>query len=614
MTFTYPPGLLGLIAIPIIILIYVLESKYTEQTVSSTYIWTLSDRFLKKRNPLSGLTGMISLILQILTVLAVSLAIAHPIFTVPNSAYDYCFVLDASSSMSADAGRDSKFDLAKGEIEDVIRSAKGGSSYTLVTVSGETVTVFDGVTSKDTAIKLLSSTEVSDGRAKREDILYAAQERFDANSSAHVYIITDKSYMKHDNVEVITVGETDENYALLDLSHSHSAGKLKVSASVISYLSDSELEIRLSVDGEEVLRESIGTKSGELTPVELECPTDRYDTLTLAIVNEDGYMLDNSVTAYNLESDDSAYSTLIVSEREFFLKAVIDALTDSEITVVRPEEYENITEKYGLYVFDSCTPDELPDGAVWLVNADKSIPDSGFGVRGEVELPREDKIEKSKGTSTSVRRLLEGVDGDGIYVSRYVKYSGMYLNFATLFTHDSSPLIFAGTNGLGNRQVVIGFDLHNSDFALTTDFIILASNLLEYTFPDVIDSSVCTVGDEVMINILAGADSYRAESPSGKDIYVDMGSASTGILLDEVGTYTVTVTLAGRDIPYRLYSSAHPEESVPALEEEELSLAGERTYSNRDGEYDPIVLFFVLIAILFIADWGVYCYEKYQLR
>ena len=614
MTFTYPLGLLGLVAIPIIILIYILESKYTEQTVSSTYIWELSEKFLKKKNPLSGLAGIISLILQILTVLAVSLAIAHPVFTVPNSAYDYCFILDASSSMSTSSGRSTRFDLAKDEIEDVIRDAKGGSSYTLVTVSGETVTIFSGVTSKDTAIKLLRTADVSDTHAEHGDLLLAAEEQFFENSSMHMYLMTDKSYLKHDNIEVVTVGKSGDNYALFDLSHSHSAGKLKVSASVISYLSDTELEIKLTVDKAEALRKSIEVKCGELTPIEVEYTVGKYDTVTLEIVTEDGYMLDNSVTAYNLESEDAAYSTLIVSEREFFLKAVIDALTDSEITVVTPEKYESITAKYGLYVFDSYVPDELPDGAVWLVNADKSVPDSGFGVRGVTELPREDKIEKSNGTSTSVRKLLDGVDGDEIYVSRYVKYSGMYLNFATLFTYDSSPLIFAGTNGLGNRQVVIGFDLHDSDFALTSDFIILASNLLEYTFPDVVDNSVYTVGDEVMINILAGADSYRAESPSGKDIYVDMSSASTGILLDEVGTYSVTVTLAGQEILYRLYSSADPDESAPVSENDDFSLAGERTYVNRDGEYDPLVLLFILIAILFIADWGVYCYEKYQLR
>ena len=100
MSFLYPIGLLGLIGIPVIILIYILQSKYTEQTVNSTYIWHLSDKFLKRKNPLSGMTGIISLILQLLMVLIISFAISRPIITLPGAAYNYCFVLDASSSLA----------------------------------------------------------------------------------------------------------------------------------------------------------------------------------------------------------------------------------------------------------------------------------------------------------------------------------------------------------------------------------------------------------------------------------------------------------------------------------------------------------------------------------
>ena len=75
MSFMYPLGLLGLIGVPILIIIYILRSKYNEQTVPSTYLWTLSEKFFKRRNPLSGITGIISLILQILMVIILSLAI-----------------------------------------------------------------------------------------------------------------------------------------------------------------------------------------------------------------------------------------------------------------------------------------------------------------------------------------------------------------------------------------------------------------------------------------------------------------------------------------------------------------------------------------------------------
>ena len=43
-------------------------------------------------------------------------------------------------------------------------------------------------------------------------------------------------------------------------------------------------------------------------------------------------------------------------------------------------------------------------------------------------------------------------------------------------------------------------------------------------------------------------------------------------------------------------------------------LSGERVDIGTDGEFDPLMLLFACLALLFIADWGVYCYEKYQLR
>lgn len=89
MSFLYPLGFLGLLAIPVLILIYIIKNKYTEQVVASTYLWTLSERFLKRKNPVNKITGIISLILQILAVTAISFAIAHPVFTMRGAAEDY---------------------------------------------------------------------------------------------------------------------------------------------------------------------------------------------------------------------------------------------------------------------------------------------------------------------------------------------------------------------------------------------------------------------------------------------------------------------------------------------------------------------------------------------
>ena len=53
MSFQYPWGLLLLLAIPVLIVIYILLNKYKEDTVSSSYVWELSKKFIKKKNPIN---------------------------------------------------------------------------------------------------------------------------------------------------------------------------------------------------------------------------------------------------------------------------------------------------------------------------------------------------------------------------------------------------------------------------------------------------------------------------------------------------------------------------------------------------------------------------------
>ena len=119
MSFLYPLGLLGLIGIPILIIIYILKNKYTEQTISSTYLWRLSEKFLKKKKPISKISGIISLILQIVLIILISLSIAHPVITLPNTAKEYCFILDGSGSMNTDENDNSRFDNGKNEIKTI---------------------------------------------------------------------------------------------------------------------------------------------------------------------------------------------------------------------------------------------------------------------------------------------------------------------------------------------------------------------------------------------------------------------------------------------------------------------------------------------------------------
>ena len=615
MSFLYPLGLLGLIGVPILILIYILRSKYNEQTVASTYLWTLSEKFFKRRNPLSGLTGIISLVLQILTVVIISLAIARPIFVVPESASEYCFIIDASGSMNTNTDGKTDFDRAKEYIEDAIDDARLGSSYTLVSLSSDSSVIFEKISDKKLAKELLSDVKCTDGDVDYEKALSIAQNYFDDNTSTLVYFVTDKDYNNHENVEIVNISsQNSTNYAISDAYGSLTEGTLYAGANVISYGSDATVTVELYVDdgSTPVAKTDIQLVAGESAPVELSARVSGYNSFRLVLANSDNLMADNQVIIYNLNSEES-YSILIVSETPFFLEAAFDALTDSVVDSISPSEYKGQT-GYGLYIFHSYTPEVLPDSAVWLINSTKSVDDSGFGIRGVNELSMPGKIVKSESTSSKARALLAGVDGRNIYISEFVKYSGMYTQFTTLFSYDSNPMIMAGVNALGNREVVFAFDLHKSDLPISSDFTPLVSNLLKYSCPDILDRTDFVCGEDAEVHLTANMDSVKTISPDGDEDYLDT-STDTGVLkLEKVGTYQIIVNVAGVEKAYSIFSAFPETESNPYSVGLDFSVEGEQTFEKTDGEYDPLVILVISLAIIFTADWMVYCYEKYQLR
>ena len=63
-----------------------------------------------------------------------------------------------------------------------------------------------------------------------------------------------------------------------------------------------------------------------------------------------------------------------------------------------------------------------------------------------------------------------------------------------------------------------------------------------------------------------------------------------------------------------MYAALPEEERVPAVREQAFRIEGEAGAQKRDGKFDDLLVWFILLAAVMAADWGVYCYEQYQLR
>lgn len=619
MTFLYPLGLLGLIGIPILIIIYIIKTKYTEQTVTSTYLWILSERFLKRRNPFSRITGLISLILQILAITLISFGIAHPMFTMPGAAYEYCFVLDASGSMNMQQGGVTRFDLAKEQIAEQIENAAPGSQYSLV-VAGENVTVvFDRLDNKEMALTLLSEQEVGYDEDSMDLAITEAQQYFNANPGVLISVYTDGEHTVNENITLVNVAQAVENYAIDNVTYGFNGGKLSVVGDLVSYSGDNTLDVYLYVDdAEEPAASYVGVVSQDQPArFQLSCQLESFSSLKIVLDAQDDLGLDNEVYVFDVKSD-SAYNAVIISEASLFMEMCLKAWGYSNYVTMTPEEFETELlgeiSGYGLYIFDCYSPKKLPsDGAVWLINPTVSTNDTGFSVQSKEEIGGPGMLDRSKSTSTLTRTLLSNTVGNNIYISSYVRCS-LYREFATLYTYQGNPVIFAGTNSFGNREVVFAFDIHNSDMALLPDFVVLLKNCMEYSFPDVIEASNYHVGDIAIVNVLANCESIRVESPKGNVSYLSTGVATSELALTEAGVYTITATIEGNMRQFRIFAAVPSTERVTETPVQELIVQGQAVDGGFDGLYDPLFVLFICLAVIFALEWGVYCYEKRQLR
>ena len=341
MNLLYPLGLLGLIGIPVLILIYILKNKYTEQVISSTYIWTLSEKFLKQRTPINKLVGIISLILQILVVLFVSVAVAHPVFTVPNAANEYCFVLDGSGSMNVNEGLQTRLEKGKGEIASIINGSLNGCSYTLIYVGTTTETVYYKMENKEQALKLLKDIEPAYLTGEYTDALSIAQNFFNESPWVKTYLITDKVVRSYENVEVKNVGSHVDNYAISDVEYALTDAKIKVTGNLMSYENEAVVTVGLYIDGDSraAATARVVVPVYQKTPFEINADYTEFSNIKVAITNRDALALDNEVIIYSPEAE-TQYKALIVSDAPYFLQSALATKNNTETTVVSLKDYK----------------------------------------------------------------------------------------------------------------------------------------------------------------------------------------------------------------------------------------------------------------------------------
>lgn len=637
MTFLYPLAFLVLLAIPVLIVIYILRNKYKEGRVASTYLWEISQKFLKKRNPLNKFEHLLALIIQSLTIFALAVCLAHPQLTLKGQADNITFVLDTSASMQIVDNGTTRFEKAKNAIKKAANDSKDGSKFTLVTAGNESKLVCLSVEDKSRFEMFVDSVSVTDLSSDLEESMNTAQKYLSDGTSNKVYLATDKKFEDDSlqNVELIDVSSEAINYSINNVNYSYnSKDELLITGDVYGYgytvpedvinSTDSTVrekyctKVRFYLNGVKGKWTSVFTVNDQKNSFEVSLGSDiKEDDLkeiTCTIENEDVLTKDNSFTIYN-NSKVGTTNVLIVGTANNFIKGFFEANSSTNYKIISSSSYTG-KEGYDITVFSKYTPTVLPStGAVWFIGCTDSVEGAGFIAQNTYDLDEAGHLKYTNDSSLLYKQLTDKTANNDIIVSQYTRFT-IDDDLTPILTYNNLPVVFAGKNSKGQREVNIGFDIEKSNISMKYDFLRLLFNFTKYSNPKVMTKFDYNVGSKTTFSLPDNLDRITITTPAGKEETIEKGNDDySEYTFEEAGTYDIKVLYSSSsqaDEEMKVYSSFLKEEGDPlVVETKSYKLAIKDDAKKGDAIYDTLLWVVIACAVLFATDWILYAHEQY---
>ncbi len=663
-------GLLGLLAIPIIILIYLLKSKYTQKPVSSTFIWQRSLKYIKTRLPLNFTVSLL-LILQLLMVILASLALSRPTI-IPFTTKDTIIILDASASMKTmtDEGK-TRYELAIDELNKEANSAGENNKITLITAGAKAKSLTVRSSSKADIANALNGVECSDSLPDIDGALQLANNVQNINPDAKVYFYTDKGYMDQYGIEVKDFSkDTDVNVGLTTLTDSLMAGKYIFNATInnfsqkevtvtVKFLLDTEIDgvhnpteqrrndIVLGPDSKKIVTFSNSEQNAvdgneffqidkisdyECVRIEIECDDDGLTTdnartiyavgekrVKILVVSKDVIM--QTTEEGNKVADPNATTFLVAAVR--VLGYTLSNKTDIKNDLSLVNDGKAI-EGYDLYIFDGVMPSVLPDdGAVWFINPPEDPVDTSIELVGAEDTEADvgkpyyfiPEADSSSDTYATLTKNIGGVDGSRkIAVGKFHEIKDTEGKYEAIFNcegnGENKTVMLAGKEN-NVRVVCLSLDLHKTNLTMLIDFPMLVRNVINYSLPNVVSDRSYEVGQKVKFNAPVG--STQLSFKYGETILDQLEADDVEFDLEEIGDYAIEVEYASGEKQTFMLPTAVPADESDIVASGESIVTLEITTTQK-LKADPMEIWpYIVMGLLALAiiEWGVYYRDEF---
>lgn len=548
-----PLSLILLLLLPVVIAMYLLKLRRTEQQVSSVYLWQRMVRDVEANAPWQRLRRNLLLLLQLLLLLFLILALARPFSFVEGSgSRSTIIIIDTSASMAARDIQPNRLESAKLQARRIVEGLPDDARVTVI-AAGEGAEVLVSSSQDQRQVNLaIDSLQVQPGGSSMEEALELASAIAARQPDTEMVVLSDGNVELPERLAVsgqlryLPVGTQDDNQAISLLSVDPTLEGLTAFAQVTNYAAAGadprQRRISFYADGQLVqafdLELPPGSQQAVLAP---ELPADTA-VVEARLDGEDLLPLDDHAWVVNRPVE--PVQVTLVSEGNRFLETGLSLLPGVNLTAVLPEDWEMAAsaapaEQPGssLTIFDGYVPltRTLPAENLLFIGPLSST--EFFTITGSLETPVLSAAQEVDPllTDLSDLRSINLLDAARIPLPDWARpvilgevEDGQY------------PLLFRGEPD-GRRVAVVAFDLRRSDLPLQVAFPILLSNLLDWLAPAEINLPAQAAPGET-IGFLAPnpSENLRLRRPDGslQPLEVQAGRAASPPL-DQLGVYQV---------------------------------------------------------------------------
>ena len=518
-------GLLLLLAIPILVIIYVIKRENRERAVSGTYLWHLSERFLKKRLPIKRVSVFLTFLLQLIILSLFAVSAMQPAMTLGQFS-GKIVVIDASASMLTEQDGVSRFDAAVEKAKDLAESGLCASMTVIVASDTPACLVMGGSMSE--ALDALDSATCGYGGMDLYEAMKLVREASSRIGLAQVILYTDTEFADVENVEIVDMRRGEKNLAVTELTHTGGVFE----GTLVSYGEAREVSAKLCVDGEVVETQTVSCPDGEPATVKFAATATGFESATLLVDVKDALEIDNSFSVAGPRLN--PVSVLVIGSEVLFFEKAFEALGNCEVTVQESYRLED-EGRYDLYVFSSCVPswDSLPRSGVTLGFTQCNNNPDYFSrtILSKLHLSiaqyGQTGLTPQHDLRLEIDPLWAGMDAAlrDVYVRLLYRCSIRNTSLDNGILDIWEPILGAEYADLnmtlrrildnGTRHYIFLFPISQSNLALTPAFPMLLQNACGLAVPSPLERSHYAVGETVELSLGEVSQSPTMTTPDG---------------------------------------------------------------------------------------------------